>query len=308
MNIAAILTVFNRRQKTLSCLEHLFAALDAYNSRRDGGEGSIRLVVYMTDDGSTDGTADSVKTQFAGRDVHIVQGTGSLFWAGGMRVAWQAAIDDSSMQWDYFLLLNDDTNVMPNVFEELFEADSYGFQKKGVHGISSGITCEPGHPGVITYGGLNFVNKTKGRQYLLQPTGTPQHIDLTHANILMVHKKVVDTIGIFHKGYTHACADNDYSMTAHRHNIPVYSTSHVCGECEHDHDTRREEAQRLIGMTLAERRKYTNSPTHSDSDYLLFVRRNLPLRYPMTVAVRAIRVYLPWLYYYINKFRGVYKH
>ena len=305
MKIATLLTVFNRRQKTLDCLHHLFTAVDTYNGSKEPAN-KIEATVFMTDDGCTDGTAEAVSQAFGDRELYIVKGTGSLYWAGGMRKAWQTALDTAT-KWDYFLLLNDDTNVFENVFEQLFEADDYGFRATGRHGLSSGITCQPGRPDEITYGGLNFVNRTKGRQQLLQPSGVPQRIDLTHANILMVHSTVAETIGIFHKGFRHSCADNDYSMTAHRHQLPAYSTSSVCGECEYDHDTNKSEIERLITMTLAERRRYINSPTHSDNDYLLFVRRNMPLRYPVAFLLRKMRLYCPSLYQRITHLRGVYK-
>jgi len=301
--IAAILTVYNRREKTLACLRHLFEALEDYNQRV---QEQVELSVFLTDDGCTDGTAEAVVAEFTGKDIHVLQGTGSLFWAGGMRFAWEGAID-SGVKWDYFLLLNDDTYIYKNVFDELFEADSYGFEQTGQHGLSSGIACQPGNKDEITYGGLNFVSKAKGRQELVQPTGIPQRIDMTHANILLVHRSVVDRIGIFHKGYRHGSADIDYSMMASRHGISTFSTPHVCGECEWDHDSNKGEIERLMKMTLGERKKYVNSPTHSDFDYLLFVRRNLPLRYPIALLLRAIRIYCPKLYYRITRFRGVYQ-
>lgn len=303
IKIATILTVYNRKQKTLSCLQHLFEAMESYNQLATE---PITTTVFLTDDGCTDGTADAVRDTFSNRDIHIIKGTGKLFWAGGMRLAWQTAID-SGTTWDYYLLLNDDTYVWTNVFSELFEADNHGFCQAGCHGLSSGITCQPGNKDDISYGGLNFVNWTKGRQVLLHPTKTPQRIDLTHANILLVHHTVVDKIGIFHKSYTHGCADNDYSMTAHRHAIPVFSTSNVCGECAYDHHSQQEEAQMLTTLSLSERKKYVNSPKHSDHDYLLFVRRNIPIRLPFAIIMRTIRIYFPKLYYCITNLRGVYK-
>ena len=303
--IAVILTVFNRREKTVSCLRHLIEAAEA---------AAVDFSVFLTDDGCTDGTAEAVQAVFSNLEpsfigdlqsprLHIVQGDGTLFWAGGMRKAWQAAID-SGTPWDYYLLINDDTYIYNNVFPQLFEAIEHGYRLTGRYGMASGITCQPPE---ITYGGLNFVNKTKGRQELVKPSGTPQRIDMTHANILLVHHTVVDEIGIFHKGFRHSCADNDYSMTAARHGLPVYSTSHVCGECERDHSSLKEQTQMLMQMSLAERKKYVNAPLHSDSDYLLLVRRNMPLRYPMTRLMRAIRLYLPKVYHRITNFRGVYK-
>ena len=312
--IAVILTVFNRREKTVSCLQHLFAAANAARE-------TVNLTVFLTDDGCTDGTAEAVRELFSQlstlnpqlstlnpqlSSIHIIQGDGNLYWAGGMRKAWQAAID-SGAPWDYYLLINDDTYIYNNVFTQLFEAIDYGYRLTGRYGMASGITCQPGHPQEITYGGLNFVNKTKGRQELVKPTGKPQRIDMTHANILLVHHSVVEEVGIFYKGFLHSGADQDYGMMAARHGFPVYSTSIVCGECERDHSSEEEEAQQLMSLSLAERKKYINSPLHNDRDYLLTVRRNMPLRYPMACLMRAIRLYFPAVYYWITNLRGVYK-
>ncbi len=303
MKIAAILTVFNRRHKTVSCLQHLLKASDDYNRSADD---HIDLSVFITDDGCTDGTSEAVKSEFPTADIHIIEGTGSLFWAGGMRLAWQTAID-CGISWDYFLLLNDDTNVFSNVFQELFGADSHGFRQKGCHGLSSGVTCQPGNPDEVTYGGFNFASKAKGRRVIVQPTGKPQPVDLVHANILLVHHSVVESIGVFYAGYKHSSADFDYGMLARRHGFPTMVTANVCGECECDHDTDKEEIHKLMEMSLAERKRHVTSPTRSDRDYLTFVRRNLPLRYPLAVILRSVRLYLPSLYCHITRLRGVYK-
>lgn len=305
--IATILTVFNRREKTLACLRHLFAALEAYNQmcKAAGGEEGLVLTVFLTDDGCTDGTAEAVKAEFAGKDIHILQGTGSLFWAGGMRLAWQAAIDTGT-SWDYYLLLNDDTCIYENAFDRLLEADDYGFQQKGKRGLSSGVTCQPGNRSVITYGGFVFRSKARVKSSLVKPTGTPQLIDLSHANILLVHHTVTEAVGIFHKGYIHGSADLDYAWMASRKGFPVTLTSEVCGECEYDHFSNEEEIQKLCRMTLAERKQYFSSPTRSDHDFLLYVRRTNPTRFPFSFLVRKFRLYCPSVYYRLTKMRGVY--
>ena len=300
--IATILTAFNRREKTLSCLRHLFEALRTYNQTDD----NISLSVFLTDDGCTDGTAEAVKAEFADKDIHILQGSGSLFWAGGMRLAWQAAIDTGT-PWDYFLLLNDDTIIYDNAFDLLLEADSYGFHQKGKHGLSSGATCQPAGSSRITYGGFRFRSKAKVKSTLVIPTGTPQAIDLSHANILLVHHSVTDSVGIFFKGYIHGGADLDYALMASRKGFPVSLTSAVCGECDYDHFSNEEEIQKLRQMTLAERKKYFSFPTRSDHDFLLYVRRNNIMRFPFSFLVRKFRLYLPSIYYHLTKMRGVYK-
>ena len=63
MNIAAILTCFNRKEKTLVCLRSLFSIIP-------------NIEVYLTDDGCTDGTFDIVnqlvKTHQRSNDVRIL--------------------------------------------------------------------------------------------------------------------------------------------------------------------------------------------------------------------------------------------
>src|SRR5690554_2221576 len=90
-NITVLLTCPNRKIKTLSCLESLFAASIPEN---------YDLEVFLTDDGSTDGTSDAIKKNFP--DVNIIKGNGNLFWARGMRLAWESAMKKKS--YDAYLL------------------------------------------------------------------------------------------------------------------------------------------------------------------------------------------------------------
>ena len=67
-NIAVLLTVHDRKNKTLRCLENLYKqVLPNY----------LRLDIYLTDDGCTDGTPEAIKRQFP--KVHIIKGDGNLF-------------------------------------------------------------------------------------------------------------------------------------------------------------------------------------------------------------------------------------
>ena len=140
-NIAVIITCYNRKAKTLACLDRLFHAQEV--------QGDVELSVFLTDDGCTDGTADAVRTTFAGKDIHILQGNGQLYWAGGMLLAWKAAMSQSK-EWDFYLLLNDDTFVMEGVFKELFSTHEHSLRTFGKAGIYSGVTCDPHDPQRIT--------------------------------------------------------------------------------------------------------------------------------------------------------------
>ena len=71
-DIAVLITCFNRRETTLRCLRAL------YEQELPAG---AMLRVVLTDDGSSDGTGDAVRTEFPG--VVVLQGDGNQYWVGG---------------------------------------------------------------------------------------------------------------------------------------------------------------------------------------------------------------------------------
>ena len=79
--VAVLIAAYNRKQTTLSCLNSL-QALQL--------PGDVKLEIFLTDDASTDGTAQAVCNLYP--QVHLLHGTGSLYWAGGMRYTWAKAL------------------------------------------------------------------------------------------------------------------------------------------------------------------------------------------------------------------------
>lgn len=304
IEIAALLTCYNRRDKTVSCIKNVLKVLDYYNGKASQ---NIRMTIYLTDDGCSDGTADAVRSLCKGNtNLHIVNGNGSLYWAGGMRLAWREALKEKD-RWMFYLLLNDDTDVLENVLFDLFQCHEYSLREYHRPGLYSGITAAKDNINKITYGGDIYTTSSKTLTVRLKPSGQPQIADIITANILMVPKQVVDEIGIFYEGFIHSGADNDYSVMARKHNIKSFVTPNVCGLCDDDHIYDEEECKKLMKMTLGERRKYVLTPTRSDKDYLLLVRRTIPKKYPISIIMRLTRLFFPALYYKINVMRGYYK-
>lgn len=293
-NIAVILTCFNRREKTLSCLNGLYLAQEKYN------DADIALGVYLTDDGCSDGTAQAVKNRFSDKDITILQGDGNLFWAGGMRLAWNAALKEDR-KWDFFLLLNDDTTPMENLFYELFKAHNFSLKKYGNPGVYSGVTIDLNDESKVTYGGSVWVNRFLGTDKLVFPNGSPQEVDKTNANILLVAREVVDKIGIFYSGYKHGAADYDYSIQARKYGFTALITAYPCGKCERDHRNRTEERNKILKMSYKERKEYFTNPIHSSHDILTFKKRNTPLRYPIVWLGRFLNLYFPRFYYWMSE-------
>ena len=293
LDVAVLLTCHNRRVKTIACLKSLFSSLDNYNSNHH--DSKITLKVFVVDDGCTDGTSAEIKKTFVERIniISIIQGDGSLYWAGGMRLAWRSSLEERE-DWNFFLLVNDDTVLYKDSLESLLQAHNYTIEKYGKSGIYSGITCSIGNSAMITYGGVKWRSRTWAKVRLLGPIGKPQMCDAANANILLVSRNVYNKLGGLNHKYRHGFADYEYSMNARKKGFPVLVTAGICGECNYDHKNPREE---ILKMNLSERKLFFSSPLNSIRDYLLYMRRNFPICFPFILVGRFLILYYPCFYY-----------
>lgn len=112
--IAVLLTVYNRKEKTIKCL---------YNLEKQQLPEYVVLDVFIVDGGSTDGTVTSVKKQFPYVHIKTVEG---VFWNRGMIAAWNMAEEYGceSGQYDYYLWLNDDTFIYEDCIQSLLDVCS----------------------------------------------------------------------------------------------------------------------------------------------------------------------------------------
>ena len=84
IKIAVLLTVFNRKEKTINSLNELYNSFKLFNL-----ENKYAIDVYLTDDGCTDGTSAEVQKNFP--QVIILKSKGDLFWNRGMINSWKEA-------------------------------------------------------------------------------------------------------------------------------------------------------------------------------------------------------------------------
>lgn len=282
MHISLLLTCFNRREKTCSCLQSLYEALDKYNASH---EEQIQVTAYMVDDGCTDGTADAVKALLPDCDINILQGDGNLFWAGGMRFAWREAMK-RHQEWDYYLLVNDDVVMMDNVFDDLLETEKYALEKYGKESLSCGFTISFDQS-KTSFGGSV---KDKG---LLNPTGEPQMVDYICANVLLVPKIIVNEIGIFDDDFIHGGADYDYGLRAKKSGFPVLTTQCYDGICDNEHYY---DISSVLKLSLSERKQKLYQPPRGKKDYLTFLKKHRPFRWFFSCFVLLIQIYFPHMH------------
>lgn len=214
--LTAVLTCHNRRATTLACLEHLFAQQPP---------AGLRLRAVLVDDGSTDGTAQAVADAFP--DVQLLSGSGQLYWAGGMRLAFAAARADGA---DYYLWLNDDTLLRPDAVGRLL--DTLATVADGADdAVIVGTTHAP-DTGRPTYGGRVRCSWWHPLKYaLVPPTEVPVPCAVMNGNCVLIPAPVAQAVGNIDPSFTHAMADFDYAMRARRHGIGVWVAPGVVGTC-----------------------------------------------------------------------------
>lgn len=273
--ITVLLTCHNRKMKTYSCLEALL------NCELDD---SFELKIYLVDDGSTDGTTEFIQGKFA--NLQIIQGSGNLFWAGGMRTAWKYA-DEHEKNTDYYLLLNDDTIVFKDTLKRLFSDLLYVGETKS---IIVGPTQNP-ETKKISYGGHKILNWFLFKSEMVVPNDKfPQRCELGNANIMLVPKEVYKAIGPLSEKYTHGIADYDYTLMAFKNDIYTYVSSGFCGYCNYDHGVNWLTQK----SNLKERIAYLYSPKGlSYKEYLQFIKRHIPYHLPIAITLMWAKTLFP---------------
>ncbi|WP_295728110.1 glycosyltransferase family 2 protein [uncultured Muribaculum sp.] len=203
--LAILLTVHDRKAKTIECLKRVHDQLPI-----DGWETDV----YLTDDGCTDGTPEAVSELFP--LVNIIQGDGNLFWNRGMRLAWKTAAN--TKDYDAYLWLNDDTNLLLNAISVMISA-----LESEPDSIIVGSTANKNNN--ITYGGrLNCK--------LILPNGELQRCNTFNGNCVLVSRYAFSKIGNLDNAYSHSLGDIDYGLCAARLDIKVYVAPVVIGYCE----------------------------------------------------------------------------
>lgn len=209
--IAVLLTVFNRKDKTLKCLKLL--------SSQERNFHFFSLDVYLTNDGCTDGTPEAVKRCYP--FVRIINGDGNLYWNHGMLEAWKAASKDD---YDFYLWINDDVELYPNAVERLLDESKIHNHEA----IIGGAMCASFDNTLVTYGGRI------SRHRLIQDVQRAQKCNTLSGNLVLVPKYVYQKIGMNDPYYKHSLGDLDYTLTANENGLQVWVARGIFGICDRE--------------------------------------------------------------------------
>lgn len=211
MKIAALLTCFNRKEKTEKAIRSIVE-----------GNSEINFCFIVTDDNSRDGTPDMLeKLKNQGYHIHCLKGTGSLYYSGGMRIAMEAALR-SNQQFDYVLLMNDDVDFFEHSIEKLIRQS-----RKRENAVIVGVTCDDA--GNYSYGAIKY---TRGIAYVgkgIECSDTP--CDTFNANCVLVPWALFEKSGGMDPHYVHSLGDFDFGLTLKRNGAAIHPSEAYVGIC-----------------------------------------------------------------------------
>jgi GT2 family glycosyltransferase len=208
--LATLITCHNRRQKTLNCLRALYQSVLPVGYCMD---------LFLVDDGSTDGTGNAVKKEFP--QVHIIQGSGQLYWNRGMHLAWQTAAQHQ--KYDFYLWLNDDTILDQHALNELLDCSNEALEK-GNLSIITGSCRRSKDDETFTYGG-----RTEKRHVI--PNGNLQACTYINGNAVLIPHLIFTKLGNLAPEYTHTMGDFDYGLRALQAGFSLFSTRCFIATC-----------------------------------------------------------------------------
>lgn len=215
--IAVLITCHNRKAKTLACLDALFQCKlpEGYS-----------LEVFLVNDGSTDGTEQAVREHYP--QVTIIKGDGNLYWNGGMRVAFAAAMEKG---FDFYLWLNDDTILHTPALPNLLALAKVEALKHNKPAVIVGTTqSELG--GRATYGGLRRLSVWRPLTHKMVLEAEPAPCETMNGNCVLIPSEIANKVGNLEPTFVHAMGDIDYGLRVSKAGFPITVLPGFIGVCE----------------------------------------------------------------------------
>lgn len=150
--------------------------------------------------------------------VKIVKGNGSLYWNGGMNMAWNEA--KKTDQFDFFLWLNDDTYLYPQALLNLLSQ----YEKLSEPGVIVGA-CQDPNSGKFSFGGANDTGN-------VIPNGQLQKVKMINGNVVLIPSEIDEKLNGLSRKYIHYYGDYDYGLRAKSKGFFCYSSEEYVASCE----------------------------------------------------------------------------
>jgi GT2 family glycosyltransferase len=204
--VYVVIPVRNRAQQTLGCLRAL--SQQTYHSSR----------IIVVDDGSSDATADRVRTGFP--STVVLLGDGNLWWTGATNLGLRFALEHAGKQ-AFILLLNNDITLEPDFLEVIVQ-----FAIQHPRTLVGSVALSDDDKSTIVDGGVKinwrsakYTALLAGENYqaLLKQGLEAEAVDVLTGRGTLVPIEVFRKIGLYdQRRLPHYGADYEFSIRAKR--------------------------------------------------------------------------------------------
>jgi GT2 family glycosyltransferase len=243
-SIAVCIAAFNRRERTLACLDRLHNLELPANTK---------LVVHLLDDASPDRTAAAVAERFP--KVRLHHGDGQYFWAGGMRVAYDAALTEEH---EFYVWLNDDVELFVDALLRAWLTYANLQAKHGGEHLIVGAML--GRDGATTYSGFERASRILPWKFRLAPPlpDLPRECATLNGNFVFIPAAAARRIGGIDGAFVQMHADLVLGLTARRIGARVWVMPGHAGVCEANTSGRKN--WKAPGLSIVERWQIMGHP------------------------------------------------
>lgn len=214
VSILAILTCFNRKEKT----EQSIRSIVEENP-------DCKFSFVIVDDNSTDGTTQQLKNMRAEFDLHVLNGNGSLYYSGGMRLAMQYAREQIKQPYDYLLMMNDDVEFLNGSIEKMI-AQSIAQNKAIIVGAMKNES------GSLSYGAVKYIKGIKYRTLFINEWEIDA--DTFNANCVLIPWQAFEATEIMDNHYIHSLGDFDYGLSLKKNGYKIHTSKDFAGICNNN--------------------------------------------------------------------------
>lgn len=187
--------------------------------------------IIVTDDGSTDGTGEMLRTEFP--EVTVVNGDGNLWWTGGINKAVSHALSICNDD-DHILVINDDLEVPAD-----YIANYYALAERYPDALIGSVVTDFHNRDLIVGGGVImnwFTGKwkplNKGKSLASFGKGhVEKHVSYLTGRGTLIPVEVFKILGIYNNKHYTQCGDTELPIRARKagyrllvsYDVPVFS-------------------------------------------------------------------------------------
>ena len=182
-NLSTIIVNWNLKDDTIECIDSLISA------------GMNPEDIILVDNGSSDGSVFEFERRYANR-IHLIKNQSNLGYAHAVNQGLNHALSTNR---EWFFLLNNDTLVSPDIFQEFFST----IQEHPNYLIQSPIIFYHDDPDRIWFAGTKLIPGTlltrdpySNREYNPELPHT-YRVDFVNGCGMLVNKQVFKKVGLF---------------------------------------------------------------------------------------------------------------